>query len=210
LRFSEAQQIGQLDSIGLDGKRISNWLALTDSLKAQGSNAQGRDVEPLSGDKVIVHELQIEDTQENNNVITISDDTRGQVKSLKLEQKPIDPVEQGESAKDPPIEHVYQDREKEDAHNADGGKGHDKQKSRRPKLSFKELLAKYEKIAEANVNNRPKKVPSSKFPPTRKSQEWNWQEDRSHAAATYSPFEQPIPMSNGSQSVCFYTYSSWG
>jgi hypothetical protein len=41
-----------------------------------------REVEPSSEDKVIVHELQIEDTQENNNVITISDDTRGQMKSL--------------------------------------------------------------------------------------------------------------------------------
>jgi hypothetical protein len=72
------------------------------------------------------------------------------------------------------MEHVYQDGEKkEDAHNVDGGKGHDKLKSRRSKLSFEELLAKYEKIAEANVNNRPKKVPSSKLPPTRKSQEWN-------------------------------------
>jgi hypothetical protein len=44
----------------------------------------------------------------------------------------------------------------------------------------------------------------------RKSQEWTWQGDRSHVAATYSPFEQPIPMSNGSQSIYFHPYSSWG
>jgi hypothetical protein len=69
LRFFEAQQMDLLDSIGLDGKQVSNWLALADSLKAQCSNAQGRDVEPSSGDKVVVHELQIEDTQEDNNVI---------------------------------------------------------------------------------------------------------------------------------------------
>jgi hypothetical protein len=61
----------QLDSISLDGKQISNRLALADSLKAQGSNAQERDVEPSNGDKVVIHELQIEDTQEDNNVITI-------------------------------------------------------------------------------------------------------------------------------------------
>jgi hypothetical protein len=82
LRFSEAQQKDQLDSIGLDDKQISNWLALADSLKDQGLNAQERDVEPSSEDKVVVHELQIEDTQEDNNVITISEDTGGQVKSL--------------------------------------------------------------------------------------------------------------------------------
>jgi hypothetical protein len=70
------------------------------------------------------------------------------------------------------LEHVCQDgEEKEDAHKAVGGKGRDKQRSRRPKLSFEELLAKYEKIAEANVVNRPKKVQSSKLPPKRKSQE---------------------------------------
>jgi hypothetical protein len=54
LRFSKAQQIDQLDSIGLDGKQVSNQLTLADLLKAQGLNAQERDVEPLSGDKVVV------------------------------------------------------------------------------------------------------------------------------------------------------------
>jgi hypothetical protein len=86
---------------------------------------------------------------------------------------------------------------KEDAHKAIGGKVRDKLKNRRPKLSFQELLGKYEKIAKANVTNRLKKVQSSKLPPNCKSQEWNWQGDRSHATATYSPFKQPIPMSCG-------------
>jgi hypothetical protein len=57
LRFSEAQHMDQLDSIGLDGKQVLNRLAIADSLKAQGSNAQERDVEPSSKDKVVVHEL---------------------------------------------------------------------------------------------------------------------------------------------------------
>jgi hypothetical protein len=159
LRFSKAQHMDQLDSIDLNGKHVLNRLALADSLKAQSLNTQERDVESSSKDKVVVHELQIEYTQEDNNVITISEDTGGQVKSLQLKQKPINPIEQGESANDPPLEHVCQDREKkEDAHKADGGKGRDKQKSRRPKLSFEELLAKYKKIIEANVTNRPKKI----------------------------------------------------
>jgi hypothetical protein len=57
LRFSETQQMDQLGSIGLDGKQVSNRLALANSLKAQGFNAQERDVEPSSGDKVVVQEL---------------------------------------------------------------------------------------------------------------------------------------------------------
>jgi hypothetical protein len=130
-------------------------------------------VKPSSEDKVVLHEMQIEDILEDNKVIIVSKDTRRQVKSLQLKQKLIDPFEQGESTKDPPLKHVYQDRKKEDAHKADGGKGHDKQKSRRPKLNFEELLAKYKKIAEANVTSRPKKVQSSRLPSKHKSQEWN-------------------------------------
>ena len=66
-----------MDSIGLDGKQVSNWLALADSLKAQGLNGHKRDVEPSSEDKIIVHELKIEDILEDNKVITILEDTGG-------------------------------------------------------------------------------------------------------------------------------------
>jgi outer membrane protease len=66
-----------LDSIGFDGKHVSNRFALADSLKAQGSNAQERDVEPSSKDEVVVHELQIEDTPEDDKVIMVSKDTGG-------------------------------------------------------------------------------------------------------------------------------------
>jgi hypothetical protein len=69
--------MNQLDSIGLDGKQVLNRLALADSLKAQGSNAQERDVEPLSKDKILVHELQIEDISKDNKVTTVPEDTRG-------------------------------------------------------------------------------------------------------------------------------------
>jgi len=77
LRFSKAQQMDQLDSIGLDGKQVSNQLALAYSLKAQGSNAQERDVEPSSEEKVVVQELQFKDTQEDKNVFIISEGTGG-------------------------------------------------------------------------------------------------------------------------------------
>jgi hypothetical protein len=122
--------------------------------------AQEKDVEPSSDDKVVV------------NVTTILEDTGGQVKSLRLEQKSIDSIEQGESAENPPLEHVCQDEKKgKNAHKANGGKGHGKQRTRRPQLSFKELLAKYEKIGEANIINRSNKVQSSKLPPKHKYQE---------------------------------------
>ena len=77
LRFSEAQHIDQLDSIGLDGKQILNRLALANSFKDQGLNFQERDVDPSSEDKVVVHELQEEDILEDSKVITILEDTGG-------------------------------------------------------------------------------------------------------------------------------------
>ena len=80
LRFSEAQHIDQLDSIGLDGKQVLNRLVLADSLKAQSLNAQERDVEPSSEDKVVVHELKIEDIPEDNKVITVLEDNGGATK----------------------------------------------------------------------------------------------------------------------------------
>jgi hypothetical protein len=108
------------------------------------------------------------------------------------------------------LEHVYQDVEKKDAHKANGGKIHDKQRNRRRKLSFEELLAKYDKIGKANIANRSKQVQSSRVPPKHKSQEWNWQGDRSQRAATYSPFGWPTSMSYGSQPAYSHPYSSWG
>jgi hypothetical protein len=61
--------------------------------------------------------------------------------------------------------------EKEGVHRVDGDKGHKKQKNKKPKLIFNELLTKYKKETELNVNNRPRKVQSSKVPPKHKSQE---------------------------------------
>ena len=77
LRFSEAQQMDQLDSIGLNGKQVLNRLALADSLKDQGLNAQEKDVESSSEDKVVVYELQIEDIREDSKIFTIPEDTGG-------------------------------------------------------------------------------------------------------------------------------------
>ena len=86
-------------------------------------------MEPSSEDKVVVPELQVEDIPKDNKVITILKETGGQVKSLQLKQRSINLIEQGGSVKDTPLKHVYQNGKKEDAHKADGGKGHDKQRS---------------------------------------------------------------------------------
>jgi hypothetical protein len=65
---------------------------------------------------------------------------------------PIPPSRQlSKLAKDPHLEHVYQDAEKkENVHRANGRKGHDKYNSKRINLSFDEHLAKYKKEVESN------------------------------------------------------------
>lgn len=77
LRFFETQQMDQLDSIGLDAKYVFNWLPLVDSLKAQGSNAQEKYVDPLSRHMVVIHELQIRYIPQDMKVITILVDIEG-------------------------------------------------------------------------------------------------------------------------------------
>ena len=56
---------------------MANRFRIADSLKAQGSNAQERDVEPSSEDNVVVHGLQIGDILEDRKAITIPEDTGG-------------------------------------------------------------------------------------------------------------------------------------
>jgi hypothetical protein len=73
------------------------------------------------------------------------------VKSLRLEQKPIDSIEQWESVENPPLEHVCQDEKKgEDAHKANGGKGHGKPIKESPiiKITSKAQISRVELARE--------------------------------------------------------------
>jgi hypothetical protein len=78
---------------------------------------------------------------------------------------------------------------------ANGGKDHGKHNGKRPKLTFDELLAKYQKDNEVKRANQSNKVKSSILPPKHNSGDWNWQGKSFHAAATYSPFEPSMPVS---------------
>jgi hypothetical protein len=56
---------------------------------------------------------------------------------------------------------------------ANGGKDHVKHNGKRPKLTFDELLAKYQKDNEAKRANRSNKVKSSRLSPKHNSGNWN-------------------------------------
>lgn len=58
------------------------------------------------------------------------------------------------------MKYSYQDGEKkEDVHRVDGGKGHNKQKNKKPKLIFNELLTKYKKENRIECHESAKKGP---------------------------------------------------
>jgi hypothetical protein len=93
---------------------------------------------------------------------------------------------------------------------ANGGKDHVKHNGKRPKLTFDELLAKYQKDKEAKLANRSNKVKSSRLPPKHNSGNWNWEGKSFHAAATYSPFEPSMSVSCAPYNTSDHPYSSWG
>jgi hypothetical protein len=85
-----------------------------------------------------------------------------------------------------------------------GGEACDKQKGKKPKVTFEQLLAKYRKqIKTKDVDQtgiaKSSRAPlkPSKSPPKRKSRDQDWRGEELHASATYPPFGSPIPMQYG-------------
>jgi hypothetical protein len=96
-----------------------------------------------------------------------------------------------------------------------GGEGHDKQKGKRPKVTFEQLLAKYhEQIKEKDIDKtgiaKPSRAPlkPSKSLLKRKYRNQDWGGEEFHASSTYPPFGLPIPMQYGSTPSYFHPYPS--
>jgi hypothetical protein len=97
-----------------------------------------------------------------------------------------------------------------------GGQGRDKQKDKRPKVTFEKLLDNYhEHIKAKDVDQtghaKPSRAPlkPSKSPSKCKSRNQDWRGEEFHASATYSPFELPIPIQYGLTPSYFHPYPSW-
>ncbi|TVU01230.1 hypothetical protein EJB05_53320, partial [Eragrostis curvula] len=88
-------------------------------------------------------------------------------------------------------------------------KGRDKHKGKRPKLTFKELLAKYVKERDIKSARRPNKVKQSWSPPNCKYGDWNWREKEVPTTVPYPYFGLPMLMSCGPSPNGFHSYSSW-
>jgi len=91
-----------------------------------------------------------------------------------------------------------------------GGKDRFKHEGKKLKLNFDELLAKYLKQNEAKHANRSNDDKSSKTPPKHNSRSWNWQGEKFHSAASYSPLRSSMPVPYSPHPTSFQLYSSWG
>ena len=88
------------------------------------------------------------------------------------------------------------------------GEDRNRQKGRKPKPSFDELLAKYLLENEAKCANRSNNIKSSRLPPKPKSRSWNWQKKNLHAAASYFPLGPSMPISQAPLPTSLDRYSS--
>src|SRR3954465_10759351 len=88
-------------------------------------------------------------------------------------------------------------------------KGQSKGKSRKPKVTFAQLLEKYQKINEAKSVYRPSVSKASRSPPRRKSKDRYWQSNNFNASYSLPYCGLPIPMSWVPPYAYMSPYPSW-
>jgi hypothetical protein len=91
-----------------------------------------------------------------------------------------------------------------------GGKDHVKHNGKKPKLTFAELLAKYQKNNEAKRANWSNDAKYSRLPPRHNYGNRNRQRKGFYSPITYSPFEPSMPVSHAPYPTSDDPYSSWG
>ena len=88
-------------------------------------------------------------------------------------------------------------------------KGNGKHKGKRPKVTFTQLLEKYQKISEAKSAYRPSEIKASKSPPRHKTEDRDWRRKKLSKQTPYPPFGPPMPMSWIPPHVVYYSDQSW-
>ena len=81
-----------------------------------------------------------------------------------------------------------------------------KHKNKKPKLTFKELLAKYQRENKAKGSYRPNNIEELRSHQKRKFEGRNWRRNGFHAAAPYSFYGPPMPTSLGYHRADFCSY----
>ena len=98
---------------------------------------------------------------------------------------------------------------KTDACRSDKPEGCDK-RGRKSKVTYAQLLEKYQKLSEAKSTCRPAKKASESPPARRKSKDRDWQKEKSSQKTPPPPFGPPMPKSQKLPYAGVYPHSSWG
>ena len=83
---------------------------------------------------------------------------------------------------------------KTDARTTKQSKGNGKHKGKKLKVTFAQLLEKYQNISEAKSAYRPSETKASKSPPRHKFEDRDWQRKKLSKQTPYPPFGPPMPM----------------
>ena len=180
LKFVEARSYDQSDQIGFDGDQMLTRLSQADSPKGQQVHTNDDGVKSSSKD--IVKKC-INNNLEDEN-------------SMKSTMETSSTGGQPENSKT-------------DANTTKESKGHGKHKGRKPKVTFAQLLEKYQKISEAKSAYRPSETKASKSPPRHKFEDRDWRRKKLSKQTPYPPFGPPMPMSWIPPHVVYYSDQSW-
>ena len=159
MNFGEAHINDQSNSIGLDGKDLLHWLPQAVSFEDEQVHAEDGGIESLR--KEVIH---------------------GHMKDI---------LEGGNSIDDTPMTSSpggQQGDWKIDACKIKKNKGGYKHKGKKSKVTFTELLEKYQKESEAKSAHRPSSAKASRSFPRRKYNNRYWRKDKFNESGSYPPF----------------------
>ena len=95
-----------------------------------------------------------------------------------------------------------------DACSDKGDKGSDKHRRRKSKVTFAQLLEKYQKMSEAKRACRPAEAKASKSPPRCKSEDHDWRKKKTNMPIPQTSFGSPMPKSSMPSHVGLYSFQS--
>jgi hypothetical protein len=213
-----------LSPINHDDKILSNRQSQVDSCKIEDLSVQNassvilNDTISTGGHKKITH--MVHDRLESNRTKSkfsvfkpvVPTGQTGVTPVILIYTTPVRPV--GHTGLHNQVKQVSTEKvhtlESSHGHRAKGGDDHDKRKSKKAKLTFNELMAKYMKMRDTRIASQPSSVKPSRSPLRCKSEKWNRQGNKSHTLMPYPPLVPITSTPYGSSPISFHPYSSWG
>ena len=180
LEVGVTQADDQLAQTGLDDNQVLNRLPQADSSKDGQVHNEADEIEPSSK----------EIRQDDNQVGNLEDGH-----SIKATAKTLNTGGQPQNLET-------------DVGKVKENKGSNKHMRRKSKVTFAQLLEKYQRISEAKSAHRPADAKASKSSPGRNSEKPDWRKKQLDMPNPRTLFGPPMPKSSMPSQVGFYSYPS--